>query len=178
MNFAEYINNDGNMNGLAYAKSLGVIELPDYACELSASRVKMLVNLIANNEVDGIYDIFKDDLLPRLLTDETIDDEWVEDIIACLDFGFNVYDEMMFNVHVGPAHVKEFRRLLENRCDKLISLEDFENINQMLDEVEDPDETEILKCIQFARIQALNAKRETDKEEALKKLEEESNFEE
>ena len=171
-----YEYNASKVSAIGYALNRGITKLPDWAYNLSPNRVKMLINLMTDNS--GYYEIFGNDLLPRLLSDETIDDEWVEDIIGCFDGGYNIYDNLMFKILIGAAHVKEMRRIIENRCAGLITLEDANRLMAMFVDVTDSDETEVLKLVQKERIEALNKKREHDKELLLAASEDEDSEEE
>jgi len=162
-NVAHHMANIRKISALSYAYNLeNVVNVPDWMTGLEPNRIRILANIINDNDTTGYFDLFGNGdncLLYRLLSDNTIDDDEIEDIIACFDGGFNIYDEVMFNVPIGPDHVKEFRRIIENRVNGLLTLEDASNLIAMFKDVTDFEETVVLNEIKKRRIEMLNAKR-------------------
>jgi len=145
---------------IVYSYNLGIEELPNWVFDtLTPRRAKMLMQFMLDEK--EYYDLFIDtDLFKRLFTDENIDDDTLEDILYCFNGGYNIYDQTMANIPIGPRHIKEFRRIIENRMDNLISYEDAAHLISLFDDVKDPEETEVLNKIQNRRIEMLNATRD------------------
>lgn len=152
---------------ISLAIGMDVPDLPDWIFELTPNRAKLYMQF--RLDCAEYVEIFDDQLFHQLFTDDTIDDEWLEDILACFDGGYNVYKDIMFNVPIGPAHTKELRRIIENRIAGYISYEDATELINMFDEVQSGesenedevsfDETDVLKKIQAKRLKYLNKKK-------------------